>query len=212
MTDTNNNEANNNDTANAMVAFKAAYIAGERSDKAIHDALIEFLVDFAKRLDENRSGKEHATPAYVTEQLVAVMDCARAINVNGYRFVGISKWLKAICKLDVTVKEMEPIIVRFRSKVSYDANWLQACKATTWADVVKEAVEKKIPDLPISALSGAVAKLVALHAEGFVDDETVNIDNIMADLKSAILKGRKMATNENNLKWISEFKAQERAA
>lgn len=105
--------------------FEKAFLAGERSDLAIHKSLIVGLVDFV-RSDFNTTG------------IAWAVRFMQSRNPESARFRAIVKYLTTVAKLRVIVDD-DPMKtnVKTTKKVAYDVAWLDECKATTWYDVAR---------------------------------------------------------------------------
>lgn len=106
--------------------FETAFIAGERSDIAIHKALIEGLVDFVKT-DFNTTG------------LAWAVRFMQARNPESARFNAIVKYLRTVANLRVILNDEDyrKTNVKTVKKASYDKAWLAECKSTPWYKVAR---------------------------------------------------------------------------
>lgn len=110
--------------------FEAAYLAHEKSAKAIHAALIEALVDFSRK-DNNTVGLFH---------IVKFM--SRGKRLESSTTAAVIKWMGDVAQFNVSA-DGKTTIVKTRKKVAYDKEWLAACKAKPWYEVQKEMMQPK---------------------------------------------------------------------
>lgn len=106
--------------------FEKAFLAGERSDHAIHKALIEGLVEFVKS-DFNTTG------------LAWAVRYMQARNPESARFNAIVKYLRTVANLRVILNDDDASKsnVKTVKKASYGPEWLAECKATPWFQVAR---------------------------------------------------------------------------
>lgn len=105
--------------------FEKAFLAGERSDSAIHSSLIMGLVDFVKA-DFNTTG------------IAWAVRFMQARNPESARFRAIVKYLESVASLRVVLDDdASKTTVKTKRKFAYDNAWLAECKATPWFEVAR---------------------------------------------------------------------------
>ncbi len=113
----------------SLARFERNYILGEQSDQGLHEALIQSFVEFV-RGDKN------------TQPIAAIVRFIASRPKETARGIAIMKYIESVGNFRIIEADGTPIVKTVR-KFNYDQVWLDACKATTWADVQKSLVEAK---------------------------------------------------------------------
>lgn len=112
--------------------FEKGFLAGERSDHAIHSALIIGLVDFIKS-DKNTTG------------LAWAVRFMQSRNPESARFHAIVHYLREVANLRVIIDDQDPSKTNVKTvkKAEYDTVWLNGCKTTPWYKVARQMQKAK---------------------------------------------------------------------
>jgi hypothetical protein len=189
-------DANTNDSL--CEALSLAIKLGERSDVVIHQALVGLCV-LSYHKSMNTDGFKQA------------VELIRSISGSKhYRYTAILRWFGNVVHVDVKDDD-GTITVRTRKHAKYDREWLDNIKATPWTKAVDRAM-LSAPTLPAASVTTAVAKMLAL---GDIGDDgrltEMDMENLLAELRSAILAGRRKAKDRKILDWVADYQAQEEA-
>lgn len=139
--------------------FEKAFLAGERSDVAIHKALIDCLVDFHKS-DKNTVGIFWLVKFMIER------------SPESHRTNAILKWFDLN---GFSINTGEKLTVKTKRKQVFDTVWLNGCKDKPWYKVARDMQEVKAWVDPMESVKRQ-------YAEGYImgDVTRVQLEELFA--------------------------------
>lgn len=163
---------------NCLKHFQTAFIAGERSDKNIHTALIVGLA---------HAGRNDMDIIAVSK----MMEYCILKAPESHRTNAIRDWLENVAFLSV---DKETGKVTTKKKQEYNVEWLDGCKAKPWYSHARDMQEFSVPKFNANQIAAILYK--RKYAEG----EAPDFQAIAKEIEAAYAKLEKKPTAQI-LKW-----------
>lgn len=135
----------------SIAKFEKAFLAGERSDHAIHKGLIEILSEFGRDRDHSTAG------IWWTVRFMA--DNGRN-GLEGHRAASIVEYLKRN-GFRISMSDAGELSVGLKRKAVFDTAWLAECKRVPWYKVAREMQTVKAWSDPLEAV-------ITQYATGYI--------------------------------------------